>query len=57
MISGGMVVRCTGTDCMMRGTVERRWCKTGGEDWRCEWDQNEAPEMLQYVIGGVDLRP
>jgi hypothetical protein len=42
----------------MRGeTVEWRWCETsrvvvdvGGVGHRT------APEMLQYVIGGVDLR-
>ena len=51
MLSGAMISRL-----LLRGLVEWRWCKTGDEDWRCEWDQNEAPEMLLYVIGGVDLR-
>jgi hypothetical protein len=53
------MVRCTGTGCMRRGAVEWRWCETsrrvvdacvGGVGHRT------APEMLQYVIGGVDLR-
>lgn len=55
MISGVMVCMGTGCRCIVRGSVEWRWCKTGDEDWRRKWE-GEAPEMLQYVMGGVDLR-